>query len=106
MKLRWFYLILVFLAVAVMFTLLSLFSTYPPDVEKECFRSIEWFPTATEALKWSLHEAPERVKLYSQFLWSDYNVTSHTITVKPTDKYAFGYDVTIIFYGYERLVND
>lgn len=69
--------------------------------EKECFRSVEWFSTASEALNWALVEAPKRVDSFSDFIYYDYGilVTRHEIIVKLSEKYSFGYDVVIIFYG-------
>lgn len=73
-------------------------------IEKEVFRSTEWFPTATEALNWSLNVAPEKVESFSFFIYCDYGVTvtRHEIIVQPTEKYSFGYDVILVFYGVEN----
>ena len=43
------------------------------------------------------------VESFSRFIYYDYgiNVTRHEVIVKPTEKYSFGYDVILIFYGVE-----
>ena len=75
------------------------------DAEKECFRSTEWFSTASEALNWAISEAPDRVETYSKFLYYDgYDITRHEIIVQPNKENPFGgYDVIIIFYGKEEV---
>lgn len=74
--------------------------------EEECFRSTEWFPTATEAIEWALNDAPNRVESFTPLIYYDsgYLITRHEIIVEPTKKYSFGYDVTIIFYGVKEEV--
>jgi len=87
-----------------MLTYMGIFSYFLKQnikTEFECFRSTEWFPTASKALNWSLNETPAKVESYSQFILWEYNitVTRHEIIVQPSEEYTFGYDVILIFYG-------
>jgi len=77
------------------------FTFMDSDVEKECFRSIEWFETVQEALEWAINEAPHKIETYSKFLGYDgINVTRHEIIVRPNP--SGGYHVIISFYGVEE----